>query len=184
MVEKLKVKNIIIGTQPETTENYTKFLRIVRKKNIRIIYVGATGSHPQQIAIEQHLYFDILWPNKSNLITENSLNNNSIVCKLNYKNFSMLFTGDIEEEAERGILQQYKNNLQIFNSDILKIAHHGSNTSSTLDFLEAANPKIALIGVGKDNKFGHPKEEVIRRLEETRYKNISHRPNGRNITCG
>ena len=168
VVEKLKVKNIIIGIQPETTENYTKFIKLTRKKNVRIIYVGATGSHPQQIAIEQHLYFDILWPNNSNLITENSLNNNSIVCKLNYKNFSMLFTGDIEEEAERGILQQYKNNLQIFNSDILKIAHHGSNTSSTLDFLEAANPKIALIGVGKDNKFGHPKEEVLKRLEAIR----------------
>lgn len=168
VIEKLKVKNIIIGIQPETTKNYVEFLKLTAKKNIRTIYVGVTSSCAQQIKIEQYLNLDVFWPSSLNAITDNSLNNNSIVCKLNYKNFSMLFTGDIEEVAENGILQQYNNYLQIFNSDILKIAHHGSNTSSTLDFLEAVNPKISIIGVGKDNKFGHPNEEVLKRLEVIR----------------
>lgn len=154
--------------QLETTENYAKFLKLTKKKNIRIIYAGATSRCLQQIRIEQYLNFDVFWPSNSNVISDNFLNNNSIVCKLNYKNFSMLFTGDIEEVAENGILQQYKNNLQIFNSDILKVAHHGSNTSSTLDFLEAVKPKISIIGVGKDNKFGHPNEVVLKRLEAIR----------------
>ena len=110
----------------------------------------------------------MLWPTKSELINENVLNNNSIVCKLCYKNFSMLFTGDIEEIAEKRILQEYKDNLQLLNSTILKVAHHGSKTSSTKEFINVVKPKVALIGVGKNNKFGHPNEDVIKRLENIR----------------
>ena len=85
-----------------------------------------------------------------------------MVCKLSYKNFSMLFTGDIEE-AEKDILKEYDlNDLQ---STILKVAHHGSNTSSSQEFVDAVNPQIALIGVGENNKFNHPSEEVIERLK-------------------
>ena len=65
----------------------------------------------------------ILWPKKEQ-ITENILNNNSIVAKLVYEDFSMLFTGDIEEIAEKQILSEYKNNIQNLKSTILKIAHH------------------------------------------------------------
>jgi len=99
------------------------------------------------------------------MISENILNNNSIVCKLNYKNFSCLFTGDIEEIAEKQILQVHKNNLNILNSTLLKVPHHGSKTSSTQEFIDKIKPKIALIGVGKNNKFGHPNDEVIERLK-------------------
>ena len=100
------------------------------------------------------------------------MNNNSIVCKLHYKSFSMLFTGDIEEIAEKQILQEYKSNLNILNSTILKVGHHGSKTSSIEEFIGAVRPKIALIGVGKNNKFGHPNNEVIERLEKLRYKDL------------
>ena len=80
----------------------------------------------------------------------------------------MLFTGDIEEAAEKQILQKYQNNLQVLNSTILKVAHHGSKTSSIREFLDIVKPKIVLIGVGENNKFGHPNEEVIKRLESLR----------------
>ena len=104
---------------------------------------------------------DILWP-ESKMIEGNPLNNNSIVCRLNYNNFSILFTGDIEEIAEQKIAKECKDELK---STILKVAHHGSKTSSINYFINLVNPKIALIGVGKDNKFGHPNEEVLNRLE-------------------
>lgn len=78
----------------------------------------------------------------------------------------MLFTEDIEKIAERKILEIYKDNLEIMNSAVLKVAHHGSNTSSIQDFLSFVKPKIALIGVGKNNKFGHPSNDVIQRLKE------------------
>ena len=121
-----------------------------------------------RIHIEKNLYFDIFWPNNLKLISENALNNNSIVCKFNYNNFSILFTGDIEKLAEKQILQTYKNKMQILNSTALKVAHHGSSTSSTPEFIKAVNPKIVLIGVGENNKFGHPNEEVLSRLESMR----------------
>ena len=110
----------------------------------------------------------IIWP-KEELIKENVLNNNSIVAKLNYKEFSMLLTGDIEEVAEKEILKEYKDK-NILASTIIKIPHHGSKTSSTQEFLEKIKPKIALIGVGKSNNFGHPNKEVIERLQDMRYR--------------
>ena len=81
----------------------------------------------------------------------------------------MLFTGDIEKIAEKSILQEYKGNTNILNSTILKVAHHGSKTSSIQEFLDATKPNIAVIGVGENNKFGHPNEDVIKRLENLRY---------------
>lgn len=168
-MEELKVEKVIISKQVEDSENYEKFKEIVKEKKIKVILVGASSARPKRINIEKNLYFDILWPGNSNLISENALNNNSIVCKLHYKNFSMLFTGDIEEIAEKEILQEYKNNLQVLNSTILKVGHHGSKTSSTQEFIEVVKPKISLIGVGKNNIFGHPNTSVIERLENLRY---------------
>lgn len=75
----------------------------------------------------------------------------------------MLFTGDIEEIAERQILEEYKNS-NVLKSTILKVGHHGSKTSSTNQFLETIKPKVALIGVGENNTFGHPSNNVLERL--------------------
>lgn len=161
-MEELKVKNVVISKQGEVSENYKKFEKIVKEKNIKVLIVG----QGDRLKIENNLYFDILWPNNSKLISEKILNNNSIVCKLKYKNFTMLFTGDIEDIAEKQILQEYNKNLEIFNSTILKVAHHGSKTSSTQQFLDIVKPKISLIGVGENNNFGHPNDEVIKRLEK------------------
>ena len=163
-MKELKVGQIIINKQSENSDNYQIFKSILKDKKIKIQIVNKGD----RVQIENNLFFDMLWPTKSELINENVLNNNSIVCKLHYKNFSMLFTGDIEEIAEKRILQEYKDNLQLLNSTILKVAHHGSKTSSTKEFINVVKPKVALIGVGKNNKFGHPNEDVIKRLENIR----------------
>ena len=78
----------------------------------------------------------------------------------------MLFTGDIEAIAEKAILKKYSKNLNILKSDILKVAHHGSKTSSITEFIEKIKPKYAIIGVGEDNKFGHPSDSTIQNLEK------------------
>ena len=167
VMDELKVKTVVISKQGEDSINYQKFKEIVKRKKIKVMIIGRNSNMDStRLQIEDDLYFEILWPNNSNLIMENVLNNNSIFCKLHYKDFSMLFTGDIEEIAEKQILQEYRNNMQILNSFILKVAHHGSKTSSTQEFIEAVNPKIALIGVGENNKFGHPNDEIIERLEK------------------
>ncbi len=162
-MEELKVKNAVIGKQFKTCDNYEKFIEIVKKKKIKVVVVESG----EKINIEKYLYFDVLWPNSSNIISDNVLNNNSLVCKLVYKNFSMLFTGDIEEMAERKIMEEYKN-LNILESNVLKVGHHGSKTSSIQEFLNRVKPQIALIGVGEDNTFGHPNSDVLERLESLR----------------
>lgn len=79
----------------------------------------------------------------------------------------MLFTGDIEEIAEKRILQKYENTEQL-KATILKVAHHGSKSSSVSQILDEIKPQIALIGVGEKNTFGHPNKGVLERLEEMR----------------
>ena len=160
IIQELKVKNIIIGKQNEVSTNYSEFIKIAQNKKINIKVVeGKT-----KIDIEPNIYFDILWPYSNAMISENAINNNSLVCKLNYKKFSMLFTGDIEEIAEKEILYKYSKNLGVLKSDILKVGHHGSKTSSSNEFIKEISPKYAVIGVVKNNKFGHPNNGVLERL--------------------
>ena len=161
IMEELKVENVMIGKQFESCENYEEFIRIIKEKKIKVQVVEAG----QSIKLEKDLYIDILWPSSVNVITQNSINNNSLVCKLVYQNFSMLFTGDIEEIAEKDILEKYKDTSTL-KAILLKVAHHGSKSSSIKEFLSAVNPKIALIGVGEKNTFGHPNQGVLEKLEE------------------
>ena len=166
IMENLRVDNIIISKQGESSENLKKFIEILQsnnrgsknKTNIILVKKG------DNIKIDNTSYFEILFPEEE-LINDNILNNNSIVAKFVSNNFKMLFTGDIEEIAENGLCELYKstNKLQ---ADIIKVAHHGSKTSSTLNFLELVKPKIALIGVGENNNFGHPNDAVLKRIKD------------------
>ena len=157
IMEKVKVKNIIISEQAEHSENYERFKKLMIHKKIRLIEV----KKGDKIKIERYSEFKILFPT-SRLLSENPLNNNSIVAQFNYNNFKMLFTGDIEKLAEQQILKAEKAEIR---ADILKVAHHGSKTSSIPEFIKAVKPKIALIGVGKNNTFGHPNQQTIKNLE-------------------
>ena len=157
IMEKVKVKNIIISEQAEHSENYERFKKLMIHKKIRLIEV----KKGDKIKIERYSEFKILFPT-SRLLSENPLNNNSIVTQFNYNNFKMLFTGDIEKLAEQQILKAEKAEIR---ADILKVAHHGSKTSSIPEFIKAVKPKIALIGVGKNNTFGHPNQQTIKNLE-------------------
>ena len=166
ILQEIKVETVIIGKQYESSENYKEFQRIVNMKKVNTHVVEAGN----KIQIETNLYFYVLWPTSTNMISDNAINNNSLVCKLVYKNFSMLFTGDIEEIAEKVILSKYVNKQEVLNADILKVAHHGSKTSSIKEFINAVNPKYAVIGVGKDNKFGHPSEKTLETLNDKNVK--------------
>ncbi len=157
IMEKVKVKNIIISEQAEHSENYERFKKLMIHKKIRLIEV----KKGDKIKIGRYSEFKILFPT-SRLLSENPLNNNSIVAQFNYNNFKMLFTGDIEKLAEQQILKAEKAEIR---ADILKVAHHGSKTSSIPEFIKAVRPKIALIGVGKNNTFGHPNQQTIKNLE-------------------
>ena len=166
VIEELKVGKVIIGKQYETSENYEEFLKIIKDKNILVKQVVAGD----KINIEKNVQITVLFPTKE-LIEENALNNNSLVFKLVYKEFSMLFTGDIEKITEEKLVFMYEKG-NVLKSIVLKVAHHGSKSSSTQKFLQLVQPQIALIGVGKNNLYGHPNEEIMNRLESLRYEDL------------
>jgi competence protein ComEC len=93
--------------------------------------------------------------------TSSDLNNNSVVMRLRYDQFSVLLTGDVMEEAEKVILASG----HTLDSLVLKVPHHGGDTSLTEPFLEAVGPELAVISVGADNRFGHPHEVTIEKLQ-------------------
>ena len=163
VLEEFTVGQIFITKQGEVSENFETFLKLVKQKNLKVREV----KKGDKITIGD-VTFHILWPVEKQ-IEENILNNNAMVMKLQYKDFSMLFTGDIEEVAEKKILEVYKNHLDILKSSVLKVAHHGSKSSSTEEFLKAVNAKVAIIGVGENNMFGHPNSTVLERLQSFRY---------------
>jgi competence protein ComEC len=92
-----------------------------------------------------------------------NLNNESVVLKLQYGTTSVLLEGDAEREAEYSMVRRYGSFLR---SSVLKVGHHGSMTSTTVEFLHAVNPEYAVISVGRYNTFHHPSRTVLRRLRD------------------
>jgi competence protein ComEC len=90
-------------------------------------------------------------------------NNDSLVLRLDYGASSALLTGDAETEAEQEMLEA---GLPL-RADVLKVGHHGSNASTSANFLAAVQPRLAVISVGADNRFGHPAPELLKRLSGT-----------------
>lgn len=149
VIEKLNVKNIIISKQAEMSEEFKNIIEIANKRKIPIRVVTSGD----RISADDTTHIDILYPEGT--LKYDDLNNNSIVAKLNYGKFSMLFTGDIEKEAEQHLINLYKET-NILNSTVLKVPHHGSKSSSTELFLDTVKPRISLIGVGASNTFRTP----------------------------
>jgi len=138
VIDKLNVKHIIIAKQPQITPEYTDIIDIANKRNVSVKIV----SKGDKIDVGGGCYIEILYPENS--LKYSDLNNDAIVCKLEYNKFSCIFTGDIEK-AEKDLMELYpKDELE---STILKVSHHGSKSSSSEEFLEEISPKIALIGV-------------------------------------
>ena len=90
-------------------------------------------------------------------------NEDSLVFGLTIDNIKLLFTGDAGIESEKYIF----NNYELSNYNILKVGHHGSKTSSSIEFINAINPIYSLISVGKNNKFGHPNKETLENLSKS-----------------
>lgn len=92
-------------------------------------------------------------------------NNTSIVLKVEYGDTAFLFTGDMETEAENDMLDYWEGRMD-FRCDVLKVGHHGSNTSTGYRFLNEVNPVYGVISVGEGNDYGHPHEEPLSRLKQ------------------
>lgn len=95
-----------------------------------------------------------------------NFNLSSIVIQMKFDGISYLFMGDAEKEVEENILKEFNYDSQSIKSNIIKVGHHGSNTSSSEDFINAVAPELSIISVGKDNSYKHPSNEVIERLNK------------------
>lgn len=166
----IKYLNVDTVYLPFGSEKYVEFKdiqKICSYRNTKLKIIGSGWSKN----IENGIFVYALWPEKETNIKKdkkikrktNERNNNSLVLKFKIYNSNILFTGDIEKEAEGNLVNKYKNLLE---SDILMVPHHGSKTSSTYSFLNKVKPKISVISCGKDNIFKHPNDEVLKRYEK------------------
>jgi competence protein ComEC len=151
------VKQIYDSGQTTTTALYRQYLTTVKKQGIPFTLVKSG----MKIEVGNGAVLDVLAPEKQLITGTNAdLNNNSIVAKLIYGDFSMLLAGDAEQESEQQMLAKYKAELK---SNILKSPHHGSRTSSSAAFLKAVAPATAIISVGANNDYHHPHESTLKK---------------------
>ena len=155
IIAKYQPKVFVDSGIPHTTIAYQNMISAIEKYNIKY-YEGTF----RKINLGP-LTFTIL-PPANPLIKESELNNNSIVVKLDFKDFSCLFTGDIERNREEQLLVTSKDNLS---ADILKVGYHGSSSSSSPLFIKSINPETSIISCGKGNQYGHPHQETLTILQ-------------------
>lgn len=150
----MPIRLIIDSGKLHTTKTYRNYLAEISKQKIPI----HIAKESEMIMIDEDVTIQILntyEPFKNN-------NQSSIVVKVSYKDVSFLFMGDVEAEQEEALMKKY--NVQ---ADIIKVAHHGSKSSSSLPFLQAVNPSVAILTYIKNNKYGHPVPQVIKNLNQT-----------------
>jgi competence protein ComEC len=105
-----------------------------------------------------------LWPEATAAeIALEARNDDSLVLRLHYRKRNILLPGDAEKQAEHAILEE--NNADALHADVLKVGHHGGKNSTTLEFLAAVQPRVAIISVGEKNSYGHPSPELLERLQ-------------------
>lgn len=151
---KFHVDNVILSGATTTTNSFKRLLNTISDKKYGILQAKIGNIYNLGGA-----KFTILAP----LAKYDELNDMSVVIRLTYKNTSFLFMGDASSISERDMLSKYKD----LSADVIKIGHHGSKTASSTDFLKAVHPSIAVISVGRDNSYGLPSNEVVRRVKDS-----------------
>ncbi|MGN0732679.1 MAG: DNA internalization-related competence protein ComEC/Rec2 [Emergencia sp.] len=143
------------------TDHYLGLQQLSESFDIKEIITKAQAG--DVIRLNENSSIHILWPEGCNSESDDE-NLNSLIFKVNLDNVSVLITGDITEEGEKMLVSKYAGT-DVLKADVLKVAHHGSSYSSCDAFIDAVNPKVAVISVGKNN-YGHPGQDVIEKLEE------------------
>ena len=157
VINAFPVKVYLDNGQPHTTRTYNSLMKLVEDKNLT--YISAKNGRVFNLGSEVTL--EVLHPQDRLLRnTRSDLNSNSVVIRMRHGQNCFLFTGDAEEPTEHILVQK-----GIEPCNVLKVAHHGSNHSSSQRFLQAVQPDIALISMGVDNRYNHPGEETIQRLK-------------------
>ncbi len=165
VVKRYKIKNVLATGVIHTLPVYTELMQEIKKKNISVV-------QPKDVDkfIFSNLVLQILWP-KYDLwakVYNNELNDTSVVLKAVFaSSSSVLLTGDLTKGKEKELIKLYGSKLS---SQVLKVGHHGSKTSTSREFLKIVKPDKAVISVGRDNRYGHPDFRVLKYLWEYKVK--------------
>lgn len=154
VIENFSIGKVYMPGVNHSTKTFEDVLEAVQAKGLKI----TTAKAGVQLINNADLTAVLLAPQSS---TYDSLNNYSAVIKITYGQVSFLFAGDAEEQSEFEMLASSNINCQ---ADVLKVGHHGSNSSTSAEFLKAVEPKFAVISVGNGNNYGHPHKEILERL--------------------
>ncbi len=147
---------MMTGVQYES-KLYQRFIALIGEGNIPVINALSTSD----IIFPDGTVLDVLWPEKPLAgLSVDDINASSIILRVTGTGKHILFAGDTTIQEELGLLHTP----QDISASVLKIAHHGSKTSSSPEFLQEAKPQVAIISAGKKNHFGHPHREIINRL--------------------
>lgn len=139
-----------------STKTFEQMIDALKSKDLKINIIK---SNIQSIDLGENTIVSFFSPNKDNY---DNLNNYSPVMKIQYGKNKFLFVGDAEKDVEDEVIKN-KYNLK---SDVLKVGHHGSSSSSSEEFIKAVNPSIGIISCGIDNKYNHPNESTLNILEK------------------
>ena len=156
IIRKYHIGKFLAPKVTASTLTFENMVTALNDKNLKISVIS-TGSNSINLGKETSIMFYTL----PNLNTDDELNLYSPIIKLTYKNISFLFTGDAELKNEEFLI---KNEINL-RSHILKIGHHGSSSSTCEAFLNSVNPKVAIISVGSNNKYGHPAASTLNLLK-------------------
>jgi len=160
VIKRYNIGAIITTGVVRDTNQYKEWVKTIEQKNIPV-YIAQLGGKINFNPPAGEIKMDILYPFENLAGQEVSdVNNSSIVAKLVYNDFELLLTGDIEKSIEKKLV----NSGLDLKADILKVPHHGSKSSSTEEFLKAVSSVLNVIQAGKDNKYGHPHDEVLARM--------------------
>jgi competence protein ComEC len=157
VMRRYKVKQVLYPAIEYDSPMYDEWLRLIEEKGVKSV----TACAGQRIDFGDRITIKVLNPPAALLSgTESDIDNNSIVLHLSAGSVNFILTGDIMREAEWALI---RDRTEIAGA-VVKVPHHGSDTSSTAGFLTVVNARAAVISCGVDNKFGHPKSEILTRL--------------------
>ena len=157
LLETGAVDTLLIPKYDDANQNRERIVKKANKHNIEINEICAGDILNLG---DPNLKISVLHPLEGGFSKEEE-NNNSLVLMLDYAGEKFLFTGDLEDDAERVLLKNYD-----LEADVLKVGHHGSSSSTSIRFLQAVDPTYAVIEAGEDNRYGHPHYEVLNALED------------------
>lgn len=168
------VKELVYNGIPSTSKYFINALKAAKANGTQQVKVKAGDV----LDFGNGVSFEIVSPSQS-LIDEDTaaikakkkvdVNNESVVGRLTFGNFAMLFTGDAEGPVEKDMAASYGKKLKC---QVLKAGHHGSKTSSTAEFLKLVQPESVVMSLGVNNQYGHPHEALLNRLQKQGIKNI------------